>query len=743
VTKPEDPTRDGHILEGWYQNAAHTGNAWNFASDYPSSDMTLYAKWVSATTFNMMGHGTQIDAQKLEDGEKVTKPADPTADGYTFDGWYKDEECKTPWDFGTDTVSGPTTLYAKWTAIDYTVTYKANPGPGETASGTVPAVETYHYNDEVTVKANPFSIDGKKFTGWTTVEFPGPTDTKYAPDARFHITDNVTLYAQWIAGKYEVRYHVNTGTGTAPAGGTDYDWEAEVTVLDKTADMAKADHIFGGWNTKEDGSGITYAAGSKLAVKGDVDLYALWLPLDLKVTYSKGNADGTAPTDDTKYAAGQHVTVKDKGDLERLGFSFAGWNTKPDGTGITYQPGSTFVIEADTDLYAVWTNLLYIHISAETDPGVFDAGHSEYSATVPYEIDHVDLTVVFTHDKVKYSIGTDDPTKATELTTLTATEIGLEVGVNKLYVYSTDDKGNALKYVYTITRKPSSGGGSSSSGGGSGTTYYPVVYVPGEGGELPGEIATEQVASGGYPKKIPVVIVKGGYTFKGWSLDGKTVVDPKTVRINKLTTFKAVYDFNAAASPEHVWYMQGYEDGTFRPNGPLYRSEIAAMLARLDPTYRQGAKTPTFPDVEPGTWYYSYIGHAQAVGLVRGYLDGTFRPTAKITRAEFVTIMCNYLGLKNTGKATFSDTSGHWAEGYIAQLTSIGAINGYPDGTFRPNGEISRAEAAKIVNRVFDRLPTPKLVEDHDLPYSDVPDLYWAREDIVEATFQHKEHEFH
>jgi len=753
----------GAAFDGWNTQADGSGLSYDPGDTFHiKSDVTLYAQWLSdqyhiTYNGNFNDRGTpplDAGAYKLGDSANILgNSGNLERDGYTFDNCWNTASDGSGVDYAPgDTISmtGSLLLYAKWKPIDYHVTYNAN---DPAATGDVPVDGTvYHYGGSVTVLGNvgttPLELAGKTFAGWATVASPTASDPIYSAGSVYTIQRDTTLYAQWEDAVYHVTYDGNGADGgTLPLDSNGYGHHTQAVVLANT--LTRSGYVFKHWNTEPDDSGTSYdgtGVDTIPSMEGDVKLYAIWEKESLKVTYYAPGATGSVPVDNKSYAPMAQVTVLGRNDLEKPGYSFAGWNTKADGSGSTYVEGAVFTITASTELYAKWSNLYYIYISANTDPVIFKASHYEYTATVPYETTFVDLAVAYSQGTVSYHQVSDDPTAASPLASEEYVKADLRVGENKIYVYGTDALGHSLKYTYTIIRKQqtSTGGGGGSWGGGGGTTYYyPVVYLPGEGGTLPGDVATEQVAQGGKPKKAPTVTAKKGYIFKGWSLDGKTVVDPKTVTVNKLTTFTALYDFDEDSAPEHVWYMQGYEDGTFRPTGSLARCEIVAMLSRLDPTYREGAHSTTFADVEPGAWYYSYVAHAQAAGLVQGYPDGLFHPNEKITRAEFVTVMCNYLGLKNEGTATFPDTAGNWAEGYIAQLTAMGVVNGYPNGTFRPGGEISRSEAVKIINRVFGREPSHEQVGDHVLPYPDVPEQYWARDDITEASFTHKENEFH
>jgi len=125
--EPADPTKTGYTFAGWYKESGCI-NAWNFATDTVTSDITLYAKWANNTytvTFDSQG-GSYVGSQTVEHGGKVSRPTAPTKTGYTFAGWYKESGCINAWNFATDTVTSDITLYAKWNINSYTVTFNKN-----------------------------------------------------------------------------------------------------------------------------------------------------------------------------------------------------------------------------------------------------------------------------------------------------------------------------------------------------------------------------------------------------------------------------------------------------------------------------------------------------------------------------------------------------------------------------------------------------------------------------------------
>jgi uncharacterized repeat protein (TIGR02543 family) len=187
-------------------------------------------------------------------------------------------------------------------------------------------------------------------------------------------------------------------------------------------------------------------------------------------------------------------------------------------------------------------------------------------------------------------------------------------------------------------------------------------------------------------------------------------------------------------------YISGYPDKTFRPERHMTRAEATAMFARLLlQKAPSGAKyASSFTDVNTSDWYSDAIGYMNHLGVMNGYSDGSFRPNAPITRAEFAVLASKFDQLSLGESNPFSDVSTtHWAGVFIASASSKGWINGYPDGTFKPNLPIKRSEVVALVNsmlnRKFDKallVTYPKLY----IMYSDLLDAHWAFHEILEAS---------
>lgn len=187
----------------------------------------------------------------------------------------------------------------------------------------------------------------------------------------------------------------------------------------------------------------------------------------------------------------------------------------------------------------------------------------------------------------------------------------------------------------------------------------------------------------------------------------------------------------------HKAYLNGYPDGNFRPENNITRAEAAVIFANLleadkNTQFKNQASYSDLPDNHWATWAVRYVSD---IGLFSGYPDGTFKPNDSITRAEFSTVVFKFMNLEELKhiKNEFDDSIGHWAQKYIEKLSDSGYVSGYPDGNFRPQESIKRAESVALINRALDRGPLYG-VEDN---FPDVPSTYWAYGDIAKAAITH------
>lgn len=305
-----------------------------------------------------------------------------------------------------------------------------------------------------------------------------------------------------------------------------------------------------------------------------------------------------------------------------------------------------------------------------------------------------------------------------------------------------DTGGLYVEYTWTLPKEE----------GGGGVIVVPsdkpvVTYWLGEKG-VTDDLTGEKVDKGSKPSFTPDVTGIDGYVFIGWSETDPTgvanpvLVDPLTFVINADKTFYAVYERSEA---EHEHFVKGYPDGTFQPNGYITRAEVAVLIARslLDGYveanyYGDGG----YSDVA-GHWALSAIAFCKNVGVMNGYPDGTFRPNEPITRQEFALAFARMGGLRVSAGLTFADADqvSDWAEDGVYTCVANGWINGYPDGTFRPLQNITRAEAVTLVNhylnRGVDETGLEQLSDGDYKTWPDVPTSHWAYYEILEASNDH------
>lgn len=192
----------------------------------------------------------------------------------------------------------------------------------------------------------------------------------------------------------------------------------------------------------------------------------------------------------------------------------------------------------------------------------------------------------------------------------------------------------------------------------------------------------------------------------------------------------------------HYQYLVGYKDQTFRGENKMTREEVVVMFSRLlkNPPQKGRIYPHTFSDVEENRWSITAISYLEQLGIIKGYPDGSFRPDAEITRAEFAAMASKFADLKE-GDKTFKDLDrDHWAYDLVKKAASAGWINGYPDGTFKADKKISRAEVVSITNKMLNRQVDKKFVDENLrrlLTFSDLDRDYWAYYPIIEATNGH------
>ena len=508
---------------------------------------------------------------------------------------------------------------------------------------------------------------------------------------------------------------------------------------------------------------------------------------DTDITDGSGNAQ---VKDNEGNLYNVNVATETKGNIENAVVSVADGKitvTLPDGTVIDYNDRTTVTV-TDRDTKPVVGMPVNVKDNASGDRTETTDGNGK-AVVPPVSEDYTDkagnavvneyvVTVEDTKTKIENAFITiadgkisvklpDGHTLTTSnQTTVTVTKDSEPVEDMSVTVTDSNDKtatedtdANGKITVPVRTTGGSSGGSSGGSGGGGGggtvSSTYNVNVTDKDGKTVS---VTKSIKNDDITLTLPSGIELDGsnyYTItvtdrKGSVADGIDV----TLKDRNGNEEVGVTDENGQLilpniSVTHRSYIIGYEDGTFRPEGNITRAEAAAIFARNIAELKDetiSGRTTSFDDVENGKWYTSYIAYLEKYDIINGYEDGTFRPDAEITRAEFVAMSERayslFADVENGKENIFTDIdNSHWAAEHIYTAIAMDWIKGYADGTFRPDNKITRAEVVTIVNRVTERNADEGFIDENIndlLNFSDVKDKgYWAYYDIMEAANTH------
>lgn len=688
-----------------------------------------------------------------------------------------------------------------FTPNTYKVAYDLNNGTGDTPAGhdsyTYPEIEGKAGVD--TSKSGiPFGASvqlrdflgtpptGKYFAGWGRTP-GGPV--AYAPDqnvsnANLGITEDdttVTLYAIYADVKaITVEFQGNNsqwGAVTTRSGSfTVTDSVAEDKVTSK-AEPSPGYH-FVEWTKdgKQVSTDQTLTVRSSDFTEGQAGQTFVYVahfePNRFTVQFDQNTKDtvkGTMADQKFQYAEAENAYLRPNA-FVRPGYRFLGWSEKADGTGtsyadqaklqgVTHYQGNEIINNATITLYARWEKLPDITIDYTPFPE--DLGTVTLNSPQEEEPSEEDL--------VPHSI------------------------------YTVSEKGSPDHQVYTFqgaTAKPKDGctfkgwydqqenqcskdlsfvpqaGTDNLYQSGSYVAVFEAqkynLHFDANGGE--GTMGDLTYTHGQDQSLTKCGFTRAGYGFLGWATeeDGKVVYhDQQSLSITQDTTLYAVWKqqpnqggsggghHNSGGTQEkpdetppttlndtdHYAYIVGYEDGTIRPNGHITRAEAATVFFRLLTDEARDAnltdRSP-YPDVSAGDWYNKAIATLSRMGILSGYEDGSFRPNATVTRAEFAAMAARFDTEAKPVDTPFTDLTGCWAADEIAEAYGKGWVNGYGDNTFRPNGPITRAEAVTLINRVLRRLPeTDKDLLPDERTWPDNPETFWGYLALQEASNSH------
>ena len=619
----------------------------------------------------------------------------------------------------------------------------------EVEIGTVFTQE--QYNAAVTALGTK---EGYSFAGW--FQNSDGSNPFYVGDTWPDGSGAKGLYAKWTANnsKYTVKFNANA----TDAAGTmaDAEWDANKMTRVPGCSFERKGYDFIGWKLNAAGTGPFYCEGdyanfSTLVVNGAVTLYAMWTektptPTTATLTYDvyPGTLKVLPATSYTKagtITVGTSIILPTDADINYPGYHLEGWYTtvvmsnddlasyaKYRWTNGAAMPAEDLTLYAnfvkEQDSYTVTFNCNYhdkketITVPANTKL-IIDPNYGTYAgSTTKTTITVTSDTTIADAKRAGYYFYGWYVTELNGVYTFTAVwNNNYYYNSYSIYYYDYDDcKSEYANFPY-------------------GTS---VVIDPNGGtAKLSGTSFSTKQSFNIYRDYTLTDASRSGYTFYGWDLTKSGSTYYFTAMWSRYKS-DVPYMLNGT---DHYAYIKGYPNGSFKPTDTITRAEAATIFYRLltDSTRKAYATTyNSFKDVPATAWYNTAVSTMAKLGIVNGGADGYFRPNDPITRAEIAAMIARCDGAYYTGTSTvFSDTYGHWAAGYIDRAYELGWINGYGT-TYAPDRYISRAETVAVLNRVLNRAPqyTSDLTRNYTT-FSDVATSAWYYLDVEEAANSH------
>lgn len=656
--------------------------------------------------------------------------ATPTREGYTFKGWSVQEDKPTALDAsnGAGTlvkdsfyVRNDTIFTAQWEPEIYTITYEYNDKDIKNKTELQPKnPNSYTIEDAITLNdITAAGEHGKQFVEWrcdlnkdgvaeTITEIPKGT------------TGNLTISAHW---NYPVNYTVfdKNGDKIDSLSKTEYVFEDVLRSEEgyKLTALTQDGYTFDGWYQDDDDLGKTekLIEGQTLKTAKKWELYGKLTPNEYTVTFDP-NAEG-ASVDPTNKIVTFDAAYDTLPTPTREGYTFEGWYlSKTEFTDANKVEATTIVkTPGDHMLYANWAANTY---TVTFNPNADDATVAPTSKLVTFDAAYGELPTP-TRENYRFVGWYLNGVRVTKDTIVkTAANHTLLAGWSRSYhaltINYVDKNGNPVADSYEASVA------------------------------LGADFSVTSPDVKGYKlRDKDDAVIEGTMTAEGYTYDvvyvkkssgGSGVQIESPNKPEKDNSLK----FNTA---DHFAYVNGYPDGTVKPTGDVTRAEVAAILYRVmdaDCVKTYETTRCSFSDVVRGDWFNTYVATLENAGvIVDTRTNGKFRPNEAITRAELAAMLAQFADIKSAANS-FNDVSArHWASDEIAVCTKMGWINGYPDGSFRPDATITRAEMMAMINRALDR--TPKSVSDllsGMKTWSDNANTgAWYYLDVQEATNSH------
>lgn len=743
------PTADGYEFDGWYTDSACTQKFEEGGEDL-TANTDLYGRWTrlgtKTVTFKVQ-NGTWSDDHSSADKTVTvelrnglgTLSADAVPTGMTPD---TDHKAPGAWDIrpntNADGISETGNYVYTYTfppKNKCTVTYHwvstENPD-----SAVLPAPETVTDGTTYTVETVS-KIEGWTFSGWYDKANWTDTDETVKPGTYSSTGQNIDLYGKWTHADCNVTFLAEYADYMMPERGslnvglpkTVSKYEVPVSYGSTLQNAVKSlptpvpggenQWFFKGWDLEEDGSEKIFYTDLEvlnMPVRSNLTFVAQWWPV---VTFD-ANGGAWSSVEAMRYAKIQTdtKTVAAASTPVRNGYTFLGWYTAADG-------GDRANFEEEVNdpktLYAHWAKNAAVTFRIVN--GTWSGGAAEDKT----------VTVVLYPQADGTASGTLDASYVPQIMLPAPGYENIAGGWEQ--TPNTDPNGitGDVTYVY---RFGSTGGGSSS---GHSTRY--TLHYESNGGTA----YKDERCSSGTKVTLDKTPTRESYTFTGWYADKALTQKITSVTMNSDKTVYAGWEATGVPDKlngdDHFAYVIGYPDGKVHPEGNISRAETATIFFRLlKSDIRDGNLTADndFSDVSDGQWHNKAISTMAKLGIVKGRRADRFDPDASITRAEFAAICARFNTKPVENSSSFSDISGHWAENEIERAAAFGWISGYPDGTFRPDARITRAEAMTMINRVLCRMPQSESdLLDSMVTWPDNKPSDWHYLAVQEATNSH------
>ena len=741
-----EPTKVGYTFAGWVKA---DGSTLTDADVMSENGYVVYASWTINSyelNFDLAGGEGDIPATNVKYGDKINSnlpSEEPTKTGYTFNGWVKaDGNALTDSDVMSE---NGYTLYASWLANEYELSFDLVGG-----TGNIPTTNV-KYGDKINsnLPSEEPTKTGYTFTGWVKVDGSALTDSDVMSETGY------TVYASWkasdilaeeqiIVGKYNenidyvsINQNISNGTGKY------------------TFALASDQKLPSGVNIDNDGNIYgKYMVAGKFVVNvtvTDANTGATTIKV-VKFEIAKADVNEVifpVITESVAYGTKlSDIKLEGKGDGV---FEWVEPNTIPEvknnGYAVKFIPNDSAINNynyGDDFKFERNVNVTVTPIEPTLKTAPTAAKITKGSALKSVAING------------GICVGLDGQELKGNFNWKESDEVLSSTGEYKKTVVFTPDNANynTIEFDVSVTVNSASSGAGHSSSSGTSTTYTIEVSCSNGGSISPsGKISVSKndsatftfEANDGYEvssvlvdgEKVDINSLDGKYVFNNVNSNHSIYVEFKKNETTENVTEQVTEEVtkseeNTVEQTDDVQYIQGYPDGSFKPSKSLTRAEATVVLANIlniQPT--DNNYETKFSDVKPQQWFYNYVSALTEKGIINGYPDGTFRPNDKITRAEMVTLVVKALGLNGEYASSFSDISNSWAKDAIAIASAKGWINGYSDGTFRPNDSITRAETVVFLNNVIGVDVSTNVSESK---FTDVKTSDWFFEAVMVAT---------